>query len=127
MTTVHLLVRIADPTAEVSEIQGAAEALIATENEGRQEKDEMPAVGTTRNTIFPAAWARRLPEPEDLSRHYRERYTKDGLRGVEQNSRGTYFGRVVAYPRFGDGEKSADQLTDTVRKLRQEIAPPGGA
>lgn len=127
MTTVHLLVRIADPTAEVSEIRVAAEALIARENEGQREKDEMPAVDTTRNTIFPAAWARRLPEPEDLAGHYRERYTKDGLRGVASNSRGTYFGRVVAYPRSGEGEESADQLTDTVRKLRQEVAPPGGA
>jgi hypothetical protein len=65
MTTVHLLVRIADPTTEVPEIREAAETLIDRENEGREEKDEMPAVETTRNTIFPAAWARRMPEPED--------------------------------------------------------------
>jgi thymidylate synthase len=126
MTTVHLLVRIADPTTEVPEIREAAEALIDRENEGREELDEMPAVETTRNTIFPAAWARRMPEPEDLAGHYRARYTKEGLRGVVQNRRGTYFGRVVAYPR-AEGEEPADQLTETVRKLRQEIASNGGA
>jgi thymidylate synthase len=127
MTAVHLLVRIADPTAEVSEIRAVAEALIARENDGREEKREMPPVDTTRNTIFPAAWARRLPEPEQLAAYYRSRYTKDGLRAVEQNGRGTYFGRVVAYPRFGEGEEPADQLSDTVRKLREEVASVGGA
>jgi len=126
MTTVHLLVRIADPTTEMPEIRAAAETLIVQENEGREEKDEMPAVETTRNTIFPAAWARRMPEPEELANHYRALYTKDGLLGVAQNNRGTYFGRVVAYPR-AEGEEPADQLTETVRKLRQEIASSGGA
>jgi len=126
MTTVHLLVRIADPTTEVSVIREAAESLIDRENDGRDKKDEMPAVETTRNTIFPAAWARRMPEPEELAGHYRGVYTKEGLRGVAQNRRGTYFGRVVAYPR-AEGEEPADQLTETVRKLRQEIASGGGA
>jgi thymidylate synthase len=126
MTTVHLLVRIADPTTEMPEIRAAAETLIARENEGREERYEMPAVETTRNTIFPAAWARRMPEPKDLASHYRALYTKDALLGVVQNNRGTYFGRVVAYPR-AEAEEPADQLTETVRKLRQEIASNGGA
>ncbi|MBS1888295.1 MAG: hypothetical protein JSU06_14015 [Actinobacteria bacterium] len=127
MTTVHLLVRIAEPTLEVPEIRTAAEVLIGHENEGRLEEDEMPVVETTRNTIFPAAWARRMPEPRQLADHYRGLYGKEGLRAVRQNGRGTYFGRVVAYPRFGEGEKPADQLSNTVEKLRRELAAAGGA
>jgi thymidylate synthase len=115
---VHLVLRVADPTAEDLRIRQAAQALIDRRNArgGR----ELPDIETTRNTIFPAAWARRNPEPADLAAYYRERYTREGLLGFNQNNRGTYFGRIVAYPR-SDGE-SADQLTDTVRKLRAEIA-----
>ena len=39
---------------------------------------------------------------------------------MSHNKRGTYFGRIVAYPR-GEGNEHADQLTDTVRKLREEL------
>lgn len=119
---VHLLVRIADPTVEVHEIRQAAEGLIAEVNRGVEDKRQKPAVETTRNTIFPASWARRMPEPADLAAYYRERYTKDGgLRSFSRNGRGTYFGRIVAYPRFGDDDQPADQLTETVRKLRAEF------
>jgi len=127
MTTVHLLVRIEDPTTEIPEIRAAAEALINDANSGKADKDQKPAIDTTRNTIFPAAWARRFPEPADLAAYYREQYTKDGLRGFRRNSRGTYFGRIVAYPRFGEDDCPADQLTDTVRKLRAELASKGGS
>ena len=80
----------------------------------------MPDIETTRNTIFPVAWARRTAGPAELASYYRERYTKDGLRGFNQNGRGTYFGRIVAYPR--EKGEPADQLTDTVEKIRTELA-----
>lgn len=64
------------------------------------------------------------PEPADLAAYYRGRYTTDGLLGFKQNGRGTYFGRMVAYPR-GEDEEPADQLTDTVRKLRAELRYSG--
>lgn len=114
---VHLIIRIADPTAEDPEIRAAAQELIDERN--RVAKHEMPDIDTTRNTIFPAAWARRHPEPAALAAYYRERY--GDLRAFDhQNGRGTYFGRIVAYPR-SEEEAPADQLTDTVRKLRDEI------
>jgi thymidylate synthase len=118
--TVHLLVRILDPTKEDTAVRDAIQQLINQTNSGREEKDHLPDVETTRNTIFPSSWAARNPKPADLAAHYRARYTKDGLLGYPGNSRGTYFGRIVSYPR-GDGVEPADQLTETVRKLRAEL------
>lgn len=112
---VHLVARIRNPTTEVPEIRAEADRLI---DEG---PDTLTAVDTTRNTIFPASWARRNPEPEDLAAYYRDRY--GDLKRFQHNEKGTYFGRVVAYPR-ADGTVG-DQLTETVRKLRQELAVRG--
>jgi thymidylate synthase len=120
---VHLIVRILRPQTEVFEIRRAAQGLIEEWNNGHT---EMPDIETTRNTIFPATYARRTSGPEELVAYYRERYTKDGLLGFKDNDRGTYFGRIVAYPR-GKGKEPADQLSNTVRKLRQELAEPKGS
>lgn len=108
---VHLMVRIADPSVEVEEIRAAAAALI--EAEGKKAPIE-----TVRTTIFPARWAERHPTPEDLALHYRENYAE--LRGFAQNQHGTYFGRIVAYPRDGEEADLADQLNETVQKLIEE-------
>jgi hypothetical protein len=108
---VHLMVRIAEPCAEIDEIRAAAAALI--EAEGKKAPIE-----TVRNTIFPARWAERHPTPEDLALHYRANYSE--LRGYAQNQHGTYFGRVVAYPRDGEETDLADQLNETVQKLVEE-------
>lgn len=116
---VHLIVRIADPTQEDLEIRRSAQDLIDIYNESHQRR--FNDIATTRNTIFPQAWAKRFPEPCDLAEHYRLRYTRDQLRGFSENARGTYFGRIVAYPRPGSTDVD-DQLTDTVRKLRDETA-----
>jgi thymidylate synthase len=119
---VHLLIRILDPIAEDSAIRAAAQGLIDDFNATHTR--EKPDIDTTRNTIFPASWARRNPEPADLAAYYRQRYTKEGLLGFRDNSRGTYFGRLVAYPR-GKDEEPGDQLTDTIRKLRDELGGRG--
>src|SRR5665811_1184864 len=119
---VHLIVRVLRPTVEIEDIRSAAQSLIdewnAAHTNGRGKR--LHSIETTRNTIFPAAWGRRHPEPSDLAAYYRSQYTKGGLRGFGPNQRGTYFGRIVAYPR-SDSQEPADQLTDTVRKLRDEI------
>lgn len=121
---VHLLIRILDPVGEDPAIRATAHGLIDDYNASHTRK-ELPDIETTRNTIFPASWAKRHPDPEDLADYYRKRYTQDGLLGFNNNNRGTYFGRIVAYPR-ADGEEPADQLTDTIRKLKDELAYPGG-
>lgn len=108
---VHLMVRIANPSAEVDEIRMAAAALI--EAEGKKAPIE-----TVRTTIFPTRWAERHPAPEDLALHYRDNYAE--LRGFAQNQHGTYFGRIVAYPRDADETDLADQLNETVQKLIEE-------
>lgn len=118
--TIHLVLRILDPTAEDPTIRTAAQQLIDDHNSKNKAKDEKPDIDTTRNTIFPASYARRTDGPAELTAYYRERYTKTGLLGFPDNKHGTYFGRVVAYPR-ADGHPPADQLTDTVRKLNAEL------
>lgn len=122
--TVHLLVRILDPTLEDTAVREAVQSLIEEINSARSDAKHLPDIDTTRNTIFPARWAARNPEPTDLGAYYRARYTKEGLLGYRENGRGTYFGRIVAYPRGGD-EEPGDQLTDTVRKLRDELKTRG--
>lgn len=121
---VHLLVRILDPTAEIPEVRLAAQGLIDSWNDSHSPRNHLYDIATTRNTLFPAAWARRHPEPADLVAYYRSRYERGSdLRSIHNNSRGTYFGRIVSYPR-GTGEP-ADQLTDTIRKLRNELGTRG--
>lgn len=111
---VHLVARIRQPTLEIEAIRHEADKLVAS-------KPKLWPIDTTRNTLFPASWARRHPEPADLAAYYRSRYfAPDGLMSYRNNERGTYFGRIVAYPR-GQGPPG-DQLTDTVRKLRDEVA-----
>jgi len=121
---VHLLVRVLDPTNEDLAVREAVQQLINEINRGRPESKRLPDIETTRNTIFPARWATRHPRPADLAAHYRSYYTKDGLRGFPGNKDGTYFGRIVSYPRSEEdsAEHSGDQLTETVRKLRVELA-----
>lgn len=114
---VHLVARIHHPTEEIPEIRAAADDLIAHSTA----KPEPWSVDTTRNTIFPAAWARRNPEPTALAAYYRDRYPQ--LQQVKNNRLGTYFGRIVAYPRANG--TTGDQLTETVRKIRQELDTPG--
>jgi thymidylate synthase len=115
----HLLIRISDPSKEEIAVRSRAQALIDEWNAGHP-TGQYYDVETTRNTIFPSSWALRRPEPKDLAAYYRERYSRQGLLGFRNNERGTYFGRIVAYPR-GKDQEPGDQLTDTVRKLRREI------
>lgn len=117
---VHLIVRILEPSKEDIAVRGAVQQLITDINAGRAASRHMPDIETTRNTIFPARWAARNPEPADLAAHYQAQYTKDGLLGFSENKAGTYFGRVVSYPR-GDSVDAGDQLSETVRKLRVEL------
>jgi thymidylate synthase len=118
---VHLVVRILEPELEIPQIRLGAQWLIDSWNSSHHPKDHLYDIETTRNTIFPLAWARRNPDPAKLAKYYREQYTRDGLLAFKNNERGTYFGRIVAYPR-GEDEAPADQLSETVRKLRDEIA-----
>lgn len=100
----HLLIRATDPLPEVGEIRTAADALLADL--------KLQGVDTVRNTIFPYETAIDVASPEALREEYLEMYPDLRRLGSE---RGTYFGRIVAYPR-ADGTEG-NQLLETLRKL----------
>lgn len=114
---VHLVLRVLDPTGEDRSVREMAQWVIEQHNANRA-SGQLWDVETTRNTIFPASWARRMPEPAELADYYRDRY--DELRKHPNNNYGTYFGRIVAYPRDEKHKDQADQLTELVRKIRAE-------
>lgn len=101
----HLLIRATEPLPQVPEIRAACDALLADL--------KLQSIDTVRNTIFPYETAIDVPDPEELSAEYLEMYSALRRLGSE---RGTYFGRVVAYPRV-DGT-AGNQLVETVTKLR---------
>jgi len=107
----HLLIRATEPLPEVDEIRAAADALLADLG--------LQGVDTVRNTIFPYETALDVPEPDELTAEYLEMYP--ALRSLG-SPRGTYFGRMIAYPR-ADGTTS-NQLVATVKKLRAANVGP---
>lgn len=115
-TASHLVVRIGDPLHEDPHVRSELDRIL----DGLR----LQSVATVANTLFPAALAERCPEPADLAEHYRTQ-TLPRLRRLARpkNSRGTYFGRLVAYPDGAGG--TTDQLTATVEKLRRERGLPG--
>lgn len=116
----HLLIRMATPLPEDAELRGRLDALHAQFD--FQEIDEV------RNTIFPLDLARDTDGPDELAAAYREMY--EFLKQLG-SPHGTYFGRIVAYPRRkgakakpgaavagDDGRREmGNQLSDTIEKL----------
>jgi hypothetical protein len=109
----HLTTYIARPTEEDPTIRSAADDL--------QHDLHCYPIETVANTIFPAALARQASDEADLASRYKALYPT--LQRLDVHcARGTYFHRLIAYPTHG-GER--DQLADTIRKLRQELATSG--
>ena len=100
----HLLIRATEPLPELDQIRSACDELLADL--------KLQGVDTVRNTIFPYETALDVPDPDDLTAEYVEMYPALKRLGSE---RGTYFGRIVAYPR-ADGS-TGNQLVETVKKL----------
>jgi hypothetical protein len=113
-TACHLVVRVTDPVLEDAGIRTAADEL--------SEQLGYPSVQTVANTIFPQQLARFCGDVGELGDRYRAVYpTVRAL--AKANRRGTYFGRLVAYP---NGTATGfDQLSDLIRKLTTELAAPG--
>jgi thymidylate synthase len=101
----NLTIRIADPTAQVPEIRRIADEVLAD-----LKKADVIEVA---NTIFPSEWAADLPVPAELAADYRELYPFLKSLG---NGRGTYFGRLVAFPNGNEGAE-IDQLSGVVAKI----------
>lgn len=109
----HTVVRIADAAAEDAQVRSHFDRV-------REEYGYEP-IETVANTVFPARLAATCSSPQELVRRYREIYER--LKRVDQqNSGGTYFGRIVAYP----GEDGlVDQLTTVIARIRQQISGKG--
>lgn len=109
----HLATHISDPLAEDVAIRTAADQLLA--------HLEYNSVETVANTIFPLALARQSSDHVQLADRYRAMYPT--LKRLDiGNRRGTYFGRLVAYPAGG---QSFDQLNDLISKLGAELRTRG--
>lgn len=109
----HTMVRIEHPAAENRAIRSAVDKLLAAE-------DLQPAE-TVANTIFPAAIAATSPDHLELTRRYLAMLPT--LRRLSPgNARGTYFGRLVAFP-GPDGP--VNQLDAVITRLRRETAKKG--
>ncbi len=116
-SAVHLVTRISQPMTE--------DAQVRTELDRILDARGLQSTATVANTLFPAALAERHPEPAELAERYRSHILPRIRRlAGSKNSRGTYFGRLVAYP-DAVGTQIADQLTNTVTKLRCEATLPG--
>lgn len=108
----HTLTRIENPLAEDASIRHGYDALL---------RDlRMQSAETVAHTIFPSGPAAESDSPDALVARYVDSYPT--LRRFGPNKKGTYFGRIVAYPSpTGD----LDQLTPLIRKLAQELETPG--
>jgi thymidylate synthase len=106
---VNLALRIEDPLSEDARVREIADGLLADLR--------LQEIAEVANTIFPSEWAADFPNAAELAADYREHY--EFLRQIDRaNGRGTYFGRLVAYPGSADDEH-IDQLTANIRKLSQ--------
>lgn len=106
----HLVVRMTDPLPGDPATRAAVEELLA--------QQRLQEVLEVRNTIFPAALAADLPDPEKLAAVYLEH--EKVLRCFAGNNRGTYFGRICEYP-HPDGSVTP-QLVNIVKKLKKANA-----
>jgi hypothetical protein len=103
----HLCVHIAEPTVEIASVREIVDALL--------EKLRRPPIDEVRNTLFPAALAKRYPEPAELAARYRDRIYPKLKKLDRANQPGTYFLRMVDDPSHPG---LVDQLSAAVDKLR---------
>lgn len=103
----HLVVRIDNPSEANLNTRDLLNALLFELG--------LDSVETVRNTLFPAEWAAKFPEPAELAEYYRSQLPTIARFQPRSQFRGTYFGRLVAFPR---GDDNVDQLSDVVEKLR---------
>lgn len=105
----HTVTRIAEPTVEDGIIRAAADDLLAVLDH--------QSIETVANTVFPLRLAKSSRDAAHLGKRYRAMYPT--LKRVHKsNRRGTYFGRLVAYPAESD---TYDQLSALISKLNQEL------
>jgi hypothetical protein len=110
---VNLTVAIADPTAEQ---EGVRQVLDRFVGEQRRTRHKVQLVSTVANTLFPSAWyvPQRLGSAAAEHLYDLERTTRPVTQ--RRNQRGTYFGRMVAWP--GPGKQEFNQLAQVIDRVR---------
>lgn len=107
--SVHVITRVADPTAEDTQIRQMVDRML-------DGLDRRP-VETVANTLFPRAMALQTPDPDDLAARYLKALPT--IQRVDRaNARGTYFERLIDYP-APDGRR-INQITETIRRIEVE-------
>lgn len=109
----HVVTRILDPTTENPDMRALADG--ALEDRG------LASVETVANTLFPSALARQTTDPTLLGERYMALLPT--LKDLShENSRGTYFERLVNYETT-DGP--VNQIAELTRRLSVELATDG--
>jgi hypothetical protein len=112
----HTIVRIKNPLSEDPAVRAALEQILA--------KHGLQPVSTVANTIFPAAIAQTSSDHLELSRRYVAMLPTLKRLSPTKNDRGTYFGRLVAFP----GAKGrVNQLDTIITRLLSERAKQGAS
>lgn len=109
----HTVVRIRDPLSEDPAVRTAVEQILATH--------DLQPIGTVASTIFPSAIARTSCDHLELSQRY-VAMLPTLKRLSPKNDRGTYFGRLVAFP---GAAGPVNQLDLIITRLRGEVAKAG--
>jgi hypothetical protein len=113
---VHLTVAIADPTTEHEGVRRALDRFIGERRHTKHRSVQL--VSTVANTLFPSAWY--IPERlgADAAEHLYELERIARPVSHRRNRRGTYFGRMVAWP--GPDNNEYNQLDHAIRRLRSQ-------
>lgn len=113
----HTLVRIAEPLRENAQLRSELDRRRAART-----SPQLYPIDTVVNTLFPVQLAANCNSHEELARRYRALYPR--LCRVRRNARGTYFGRLIAYPGAGKKPEPVDQLArviDRMDSLRKSV------
>jgi hypothetical protein len=109
---IHTVVRITSPVAVVDGTWQQLDDLLA--------RRELYSIETVANTIFPYQIAATSRDHTDLVRRYRAMYDVIQQR-LPINRLGTYFGRLVGYPR---DDTLVDQLGAVIDHIGIELGTP---
>lgn len=107
----HTVVRIQDPLHEDPAIRAAVEQILVAH--------DLQPVSTVASTIFPVAIAQTSRDHLELSRRYVAMLPTLKRLSPTKNDRGTYFGRLVAFP---GTTGPVNQLDTIITRLRREVA-----
>jgi hypothetical protein len=114
---VNLTVAIADPTAEHEGVRNALDGFIAERR--RTKRNSVQLVSTVANTLFPVAWYRPERLGPDAAEHLYELERVSRPVSRRRNKRGTYFGRMVAWPGKNEEFNQLDQAIHRLRTARE--------